>query len=153
MHINTTILRQQRMNKLQPLVHHRQVGRNPPLPGVAVSDLFEDRLGFRGRFPANFNGVAEVGSDGEGRVDVDEFEAAFGFDLFAQGAVGEAGKNKFVVASDQFVVPTLALPAFEVKHTEAGSFRSGFPSRLVDVLDVMKGQHGAGDGLVSSVPE
>jgi hypothetical protein len=29
----------------------------------------------------------------------------------------------------------------------------GFPSRLVDVLDVVKGQYGAGDGLVASVPE
>jgi hypothetical protein len=104
-------------------------------------------------FPANFNGVAEVGPNGKWWIDINEFEAAFGFDLFAQGAVGEAGKDEFVVAPNQFIVPALALPAFEIEHTDGVTTVGGFPSRFIDVFDVVEGQHGAGDGLVSSVPE
>ena len=82
-HINTPILRQQAMDQFQPLVHHTQVGGDAPLPGIAVGDLFEHRLGFGGRLAVDLDGVAEVGPDGEGRVDVYEFEAALGFDLVA----------------------------------------------------------------------
>ena len=47
----------------------------------------------------------EVGADVEGRVDVDELDAALRFDLLAQRTVLEAGEDELVVAPDELVGP------------------------------------------------
>ncbi|WP_245184725.1 hypothetical protein [Neolewinella antarctica] len=97
--------------------------------------------------------MAKVRPNGEGRVDVNEFETALGVDLPAQWPVGEGGEDQFIIAPDQFVVPAGALAALVVEQGKVAAFRFGFPPRLVDVLDVVEGQDGAGDFFVAAVPE
>lgn len=141
------------MNEFESFVHHAQVGGDSFGPGIAVGDFFEDGLGFGGGFAVDFDGVGEIGTDGEGRVDVDEFESAFGFDLGAQWPVGEGREDEFVVAPDEFIVPAGFLASFLVEHGKGVSGLHGFGAGFIDVFDVVKGEDDVGGGLVASVSE
>jgi hypothetical protein len=87
MHINTPILRQQIPHQDQPLVDHGDKGIRALAPGVAVGDLFQD-VGLLGEgVAADLDIHAEIRAHVEGRVDVDQLEAALLLDLLAQRAV------------------------------------------------------------------
>ena len=62
-------------------------GIGPFAPGVAVGDFFED-VGLLGEgVVADLDVHGEIRAHVEGRVDVDQLEAALLFDLLAQRAV------------------------------------------------------------------
>lgn len=82
----------------QPFVDHGDERIRAPAPGVAVGDLFEEVGLFMKSFAADLNVHGKVGTDIEGRVNVDELESAGLFDLAAQRAALEGGENEFVVA-------------------------------------------------------
>jgi hypothetical protein len=82
-------------------------------------------LGFLVKVSSPISDVhAEVGTDVEGGVDVDQLDAALGFDLRAQGAVLQAGEDDLVVASDELVGPAGELAAAGV-HLEQERLSSG----------------------------
>src|SRR5438445_3810242 len=81
----------------------------PRPPGVAVGDLFEEVGLFVEGLAANLDVHAEVRADVEGRVNVDELEAAGVLDLAAERAALEGGEDELVVAPDEFVGPAFDL--------------------------------------------
>lgn len=118
--------------------------RDPPLPGIPVGDLLKHRLGFRRLFPTDLGLVAKIRPDGEGWVDVHEFQPTFHLDLPPQRAVGKGREDQLIIAPDQFVVPAGTLVALVVEQRKVAAFAFGFPPRLVDVLYVVEGQDGTG---------
>jgi hypothetical protein len=54
----------------------------------------------------------------EGRVNVDELEAAGVLDLAAERAALEGGEDELVVAPDEFVGPALDLAADQVEEVD-----------------------------------
>ena len=151
----TPLLRQQRVHEFQPFIHHGEVRRNALPPRIPVSDFLDDGLFFLRRFAADFDVEAEVGADGEGRVNIDELQPALGFDVQAQGAVGEAGEDELVVAPDELVGPALELPPPEVGLEEGEGFAGflGFLSGFVNMLDGVERECDVGDFLGAPVPE
>jgi hypothetical protein len=60
-------------------------------------------------------------ADVEGRIDVDQLQAALFFDFIAERAVLEAGENELVVAPDELIGPPLGLaPAGVEEHHLVG---------------------------------
>ena len=105
MHIDAPIFRQQIAHEDQPLVDHGDERIGALAPGVAVGDFFEN-VGLLGEgVVADLDVHAEVGAHVEGRVDVDELDAALLLDLLAQRAVLQAGEDELVVAPDELVGP------------------------------------------------
>ena len=93
-------------------------------PGVAVGDLFEEvRLLVEG-LAADLDVHAEIRAHVEGRVDVDQLEAAGVLDLPAQRARLEGRQDQLVVAPDELVGPALELPAAAVEQFLAASLVS-----------------------------
>ena len=98
-------------------------------PGVAVGDFFEDVRLLGEGVVADLDVHAEVGADVEGRVDVDQLDAAVGLDLLAQRAVLEAGQDELVVAPDELVGPAVELAAAGVPVEQGGVGRSASSRR------------------------
>src|SRR6266850_5172273 len=92
-------------------VNHGDEGIRAAPPGVAVGDFFEEVRLFVEGLAANLDVHAEVRAHVEGRVNVDELEAAGVLDLAAQRAALEGGEDEFVVAPDEFVGPAFDLAA------------------------------------------
>jgi hypothetical protein len=94
---------------------------------------------------------AEVRAHVEGRVDVDELEAARVFDLATERATFERGKNELVVAPDEFVGPAFDLPPADV---EAEFFLFAlFLPRLIDVFKRLEGKDGRADLAGFAIPD
>ena len=75
---------------------------------------------------------AEIGADIEGRVDVDQLEAAGVLDLLAQRAALQRREDQLVVAPDELVGPALQLTPARVEQIAPASWSSC--AWLVDVL-------------------
>ena len=128
----------------QPFIDHRDERIRAPAPGIAVGDLFEE-VGFLVEgFAADLDVHGEVRADVEGRIDVDEFQAAGVLDLAAQGTGFERGEDELVVAPDKFVRPALGLAAGGVEEFGLKS-KTTFFAWLVDVLQRLEGQDGCAD--------
>jgi len=67
-------------------------------------------------FAADLDVHGEVRADVEGRVDVDELEAAGVLDLAAERAGLEGGEDELVIAPDELVGPALGLAAGGVEE-------------------------------------
>jgi hypothetical protein len=87
MDINRTIRRKQVTHKGEALMNHRNKGVSTFSPGVSIRKLLKDVRLLCERLVADFNVHREVCAHVEGRVDVDELDAALPFDLLAQRAV------------------------------------------------------------------
>jgi hypothetical protein len=158
MHIDTPIFREQVAHKDEPFIDHGDEGVGPFAPGVAVGDFFEDvgAFGEGVAAVADFDVHGEIGPDVEGRVDVDELEAALFFDLIPQRAVLEAGEDQLVVAPDELVGPPLHLPPARVEQPAGDLFIDlalAFYARLIDVLDGLKGKDDVADVGGLAVPD
>jgi hypothetical protein len=150
-HINAPLFRQQVPHQHQPFVNHADEGIRPPPPGVPVGDLLQ-QVGFLVEgLAADLDVHAEVGADVEGRVDVDELEAAGLLDLAAQGAGFQGRQDELVVAPDELVGPALELAPPGVQPVLLDTQRT-FVARLVDVLQGLEGQHGGADVAALAVP-
>ena len=91
MHIDTPLRMHQIPHQDQPFINHADERIRTASPGIAVGDLFEE-VGFLVEgFAADFDVHGEVRADVEGRIDVDELEAAGVLDLAAQGTRFERG--------------------------------------------------------------
>ena len=107
-------------------------------------------------FAADLDVHGEVRADVEGRVDVDELEAAGVLDLAAQRTGLEGGEDELVIAPDEFVGPALGLAAAHVEEVGLERGRSGRDSHspwLVDVFESLKGQDGGADLAGLAVPD
>ena len=132
----------------------------PRPPGVAVGDLFEEvRLLVEG-LAADLDVHAEVRADVEGRVNVDELEAAGVLDLAAERAGLEGGEDELVVAPDEFVGPALDLAAARVQQLGLVALAHGqvarathFLPRLVNVFQRLEREDGGGDFAGLAVPD
>jgi hypothetical protein len=116
MHVNASIHVQQIPHQNQPFINHRDERIRASSPSVAVGDLFEQIGLLVEGLAADLNVHGEVRADVEGRVDVDELEAAGVLDLAAQRARLERGEDELVVAPDEFVGPALGLAARGVEE-------------------------------------
>jgi len=87
MHINAPILGEQIAHQNQPLVNHRNEGIRPLPPGVPIGDLFQYVGLFGEAVAANFNVHGEIRAHIEGRVNVNELQAAGVFNVLAQRAL------------------------------------------------------------------
>ncbi len=115
MHIDAAVLRQQIPHQRQPLVDHSDERICALSPGIAVGDFFQD-VGLLGESVAtNLDVHRKIRAYVEGRVNVDQFQPALLFNLLAQRAVFQAGKDELVVAPDELIGPTLELAATFVK--------------------------------------
>ncbi|MEI6787674.1 MAG: hypothetical protein WCL49_04260 [bacterium] len=94
---------------------------------------------------------AEVCADVEGRVNVDELEAARVLDLATECAALERGEDEFVIAPDEFVGPTLDLPSSGVE-AKFGIIPL-FPAGFVNVLKGLEGKDGGADFAGLAVPD
>ena len=117
---------QQVAHEDQALVDHRDEGIRAAPPCVAVGDLFEEVWFLVEGLAANLDVHAEVRAHVEGRVNVDELEAAGVLDLAAQRAALEGGEDELVVAPDEFVGPALASAARRLSKQSSSSSRFSF---------------------------
>jgi hypothetical protein len=85
---------------------------------------------------------AEVRAHVEGRVNVDELEAAGVLDLAAERAALEGGEDELVVAPDEFVGPALDLPAAPV---EPKFVVLRLLPGLVNMFERLEGEDGGAD--------
>lgn len=86
----------------------------------------------------------EISTHVEGRVDVDELDAALRLDILAQGAVLERGEDEFVVAPDEPIRPTLQLAAAGIQRDAQGGEEgivlfAHLGAGLVHLLDDLEG--------------
>jgi hypothetical protein len=113
--------------------------------------LFEE-VGFLVEgFAADLDVHGEVRAHVEGRVDVDELEAAGVLDLAAERAGLERGEDELVIAPDELVGPALGLAAGVVE--KRGLVRGCFLARFVDVFERLEGQDGGADLAGLAVPD
>src|ERR1017187_4063263 len=84
----------------EAFVNHRDEGIRAASPGVAVGDLFEEVRLFVEGLAANLDVHAEIRTHVEGRVNVDQLEAAGLLNLAAECAALEGGEDELVVAPD-----------------------------------------------------
>ncbi|OPZ35375.1 MAG: hypothetical protein BWY96_02775 [Spirochaetes bacterium ADurb.BinA120] len=116
MHIYTPIIRQQIPHEHQPLIDHGNKAVRPLAPGVAIGQLFE-HVGPLGKgLVADLDIHRKIGAHVEGRVDVDELDAALPFYLLPNGAVFKRREDEFVVAPYKLVRPAGLLTAALVEE-------------------------------------
>ncbi|MGE3900841.1 MAG: hypothetical protein AB7G48_03330 [Nitrospiraceae bacterium] len=100
--------------------------------------------------PADLDIHAEVRTHVEGRVDIDEPQAAGLLDLAAERPGLERRENQLVVAPDELIRPALDLPPAHVEIQLA--VLALFLSRLVDMFEGLERQHGGTDFAAFAVP-
>ena len=154
MDVNHAVFSKQIFHYGQTLVNHGEERVSALSPRVAVGDFFED-VGLLGEgVAADLDVHTEIRADIEGRVDVDQLDAALGFDLLTQRAVLERRQDQLVVTPDQLVRPALELAAAAVEVEEAKlQLRVLLGPRLVDLLDYLKGQDDIADLVGLAVPD
>lgn len=151
MHIDTSLRVHQIAHQNQPFIDHSDEGVGAAAPGVAIGDLFEEVGLFVKGLAADFDVHGEVRADIEGRVDIDEFEAAGVFDLTAERAGFERRENQLVVAPDEFVGPAFDLAS---AHAEAEFVLVGLLlTRLIDMFQGLKREDGGANLAGFSVPD
>jgi hypothetical protein len=94
----------------------------------------------------------------KGRIDVDQLQAALGFDLLAQGPIVEGAEDQLVVAPDQFVRPALELASAEVGAEQIRlqllhRIQRLLGARLIHLLDRLERQHRVADRVGLAVPD
>ena len=137
----------------EAFVNHGDEGIRAAPPGVAVGDLFEEVRLFVEGLAANLDVHAEVRAHVEGRVDVDELEAAGVLDLAAERAALEGGEDELVVAPDEFVGPALDLPPAAIELEAEFLVVALFLPGLVNVLEGLEGEDGGADFAGLAVPD
>ena len=151
MHINAPLRVHQIPHEDQPFINHGDEGIGAAAPGIAVGDLFEQVGFFVEGFAADFDIHGEVGADVEGRVNVDEFEAAGVFDLAAEGTALERGEDEFVIAPDELVGPALDLASAQIE-AEFLLLALLFPG-FVNMFEGLERQDGGADFAGLAVPD
>ena len=111
----------------------------PLTPGIPIGDLFKD-VGLLGEGVfAYLNIHTEISADIEGRVDVDQFDAALIFNLFSQWSVLQAGEDEFVIPPYKFIRPALQLAPAQVEEVHLQGFTL-FGTRFVHLFDGLEGE-------------
>ena len=150
MNVDASILVHQIAHEDEAFVNHGDEGIRAAPPGVAVGDLFEEVGLFVEGLAANLDVHGEIRADVEGRVNVDELEAAGVLDLAAERAALEGGEDELVVAPDEFVGPAFDLPAtgIEAEFLGGALFLPGF----VNVFEGLEGEDGGTNFAGFAVP-
>src|SRR6266576_3820693 len=124
MHIQCSLAVHQIAHENEAFVNHGDEGIRAAPPSVAIGDFFEEVRFFVEGLVANLDVHAEVRAHVEGRVNVDELEAAGVLDLAAERAAFEGGEDELVVAPDEFVGPALTCRPPESSPSSSSSWFS-----------------------------